>query len=254
MIWPVATNPILSLLFWTLFRKVGSHFVDLKFSRSYDYPRRVPFVCTNHGQKYESGRSPKKILEKKLVIHQTWLQINIFSLFRKKKKRKKEENGCRCVDRIQLVFVASSFARFHLLERLLKVHANDYSPLLTLRFFDEKRAFWIRCNFVFHETFFFSSPPLLFLAEFQRNICNNVENRAVTTEFFFVERIVEIYRRGDESSWRDKIPAPDISSRSRFVCLVQGAWIFKRSEEAITSVDKAWNMIADRGIGGNDDR
>lgn len=97
MIWPIATNPILSLLKRSsekLIHTLLTKFSPSKFSRSsfclYKSRPKIPFV------EYEFLQSQKK----KFVIHQTRLQINIFFFFLSFKKEKK--NGCRCVDRIQL--------------------------------------------------------------------------------------------------------------------------------------------------------
>lgn len=132
------------------------------------------------------------------------------------------------------------FCGFHLLERLLKVHANWLFLAANSPFFDE-RAFWIRCNFVFHEIL----PPffLIFWQSF-KEICNSVEH-VVTLEIFRENR-------WDLSSerrivGRDKIhPAPDISSRSKFSLSCTGCMNFQT--EAIMTVDKAEICVRFEGL------
>lgn len=130
MIWPIATNPILSLLKRSsekLIHTLLTKFSPSKFSRSsfclYKSRPKIPFV------EYEFLQSQKK----KFVIHQTRLQINIFFFFLSFKKEKKTVadawTGFSWI--LCCKFVCGEC--FHLLERLLKIYANDYSSLLTRR-------------------------------------------------------------------------------------------------------------------------
>lgn len=147
----------------------------------------------------------------------------IVSSFLSLSKRKKKEMVADAWRPDSAGFLCCKFVcGFHLLERLLKVHANWLFVAANSSFFDE-RAFWIRCNFVFHEILL--SLSLFFWQSF-KEICDSVEYSLLRSKFF--ARIVEIYRRTTNRA-EIKSPSPDISSRSKFsLSRAQwSAWIFE---------------------------
>lgn len=111
MIWPIATNPILSLLERSSEKLI--HTLLTKFSPRNSLDRPFPFVRTNHDQKYHSSDTNVFGLivfrKRKQYSQSTWLQINIFFLFLSFKTEKKKWLQMRG-DRISAgFFVASSF-------------------------------------------------------------------------------------------------------------------------------------------------
>lgn len=165
----------------------------------------------------------------------------IVSSFLSLSKRKKKEMVADAWRPDSAGFLCCKFVcGFHLLERLLKVHANWLFVAANSSFFDE-RAFWIRCNFVFHEILF----SLSFLAEFQRNLRQRWI-LVVTLEIFRENR--RDLSSNDESC-RDKIPFPRyfIAFQVQFVSCTVECMNF-RAAKAIMTVDKTETCLRFEGL------
>lgn len=125
MIWLIATNPILSLLERSSEKLI--HTLLTKFSPRNSLDRPFPFVRTNHDQKYHSSDTNVFGLvvfrKRKQYSQSTWLQINIFFLFLSFKTEKKMVADAWRPD-FSRILCCKFVCGFHLLERLLKVHAN----------------------------------------------------------------------------------------------------------------------------------